>query len=62
MGQKNYIIDTNAPLEDPHSQVKPHNGNERSALIPYHALLELNKIKKGPKIRHIVARVMVCRF
>ncbi|MCU0539855.1 MAG: PhoH family protein [Desulfobacterales bacterium] len=56
--QKNYIIDTNVLLEDPHSLVKLRNGNENHVFIPYHVLLELNKIKKDPKLRHIVARVI----
>jgi PhoH-like ATPase len=58
MEQKNYIIDTNVLLEDPNSLVKLRNGNENSIFIPYHVLLELNKIKKDPKLRHIVARVI----
>jgi len=58
MEQKNYIIDTNVLLEDPNSLVKLRNGNENSVFIPYHVLLELNKIKKDPKLRHIVARVI----
>lgn len=56
--QKNYIIDTNVLLEDPLSLVKLRNGNENHVFIPYHVLLELNKIKKDPKLRHIVARVI----
>lgn len=56
--QKNYIIDTNVLLEDPNSLVKLRNGNENHVFIPYHVLLELNKIKKDPKLRHIVARII----
>jgi PhoH-like ATPase len=56
--QKNYILDTNVLLEDPHALVKLRNGNENHIFIPYHVLLELNKIKKDPKLRHIVARVI----
>jgi PhoH-like ATPase len=56
--QKNYIIDTSVLLEDPHSLVKLRNGNENHIFIPYHVLLELNKLKKNPKLRHIVARVV----
>jgi PhoH-like ATPase len=56
--RKNYIIDTNVLLEDPHALVKLRNGNENHIFIPYHVLLELNKIKKNPKLRHIVARVV----
>ena len=56
--QKNYVIDTNVLLEDPHSLVKLRNGSENLIFIPYHVLLELNKFKKDPKLRHIVARVV----
>ncbi|MBI5581605.1 MAG: PhoH family protein [Deltaproteobacteria bacterium] len=56
--QKNYIIDTNVLLEDPLSLVKLRNGNENHIFIPYHVLLELDKFKKDPKLRHIVARVI----
>jgi PhoH-like ATPase len=56
--QKNYIIDTNVLLEDPLSLSKLRNGNENHVFIPYHVLLELNKVKKNPKLRHIVARVI----
>ena len=60
--QKNYIIDTNVLLEDPLSLVKLRNGNENLIFIPYHVLLELNKFKKDPKLRHIVARVVEYLF
>jgi PhoH-like ATPase len=56
--QKNYIIDTNVLLEDPHSLVKLRNGSENHIFIPYHVLLELDQFKKHPKLRHIVARVV----
>ena len=56
--QKNYILDTNVLLEDPNALVKLRNGNENHIFIPYHVLLELNKFKKNPKLRHIVARVI----
>jgi len=56
--QKNYIIDTNVLLDDPHALVKLRNGNENHIFIPYHVLLELNKFKKNPKLGHIVARVV----
>jgi PhoH-like ATPase len=56
--QKNYIIDTNVLLEDPLSLAKLRNGNENHVFIPYHVLLELNKVKKKPKLRHVAARVI----
>lgn len=55
---KQYILDTNVLLEDPNALFKLRNGNENRVFIPYHVLLELNKFKKDPKLRHIVARVI----
>jgi PhoH-like ATPase len=56
--QKQYIIDTNVLLEDPQAVFKLRNGNENSVYIPYHVLLELDKLKKNSKLGHIVARVI----
>ncbi|MEJ2165135.1 MAG: PhoH family protein [Desulfobacterales bacterium] len=55
---KHYIIDTNVLLEDPDALFKLRNGNENTVYIPYHVLLELDKIKKNSKLSHIVARVI----
>ncbi|MDY6792753.1 MAG: PhoH family protein [Thermodesulfobacteriota bacterium] len=54
---KDYIVDTNVLLDDPGALVKLRNGNENSIYIPYHVLLELNKLKKDPRLGHIVNRV-----
>jgi predicted ribonuclease YlaK len=56
--QKQYIVDTNVLLEDPQAVFKLRNGNENSVYIPYHVLLELDKLKKNSKLAHIVARVI----
>jgi len=56
--KKHYIIDTNVLLEDPDALFKLRNGNENTVYIPYHVLLELDKIKKNSKLSHIVARVI----
>jgi PhoH-like ATPase len=56
--QKQYIIDTNVLLDDPQAVLKLRNGNENSVYIPYHVLLELDKLKKNSKLAHIVARVI----
>ena len=45
--QKQYIIDTNVLLEDPQAVFKLSNRNENSVYIPYHVLLELDKLKKN---------------
>ena len=57
--QKQYIIDTNVLLEDPDALFKLRNGNENSIFIPYHVLLELDKLKRNSKLGHIVARVIL---
>jgi PhoH-like ATPase len=56
--KKQYIIDTNVLLEDPNALFKLRNGNENSVYLPYHVLLELDKLKKNSKLAHIVARVI----
>ncbi|MFP4315851.1 MAG: PhoH family protein [Desulfovibrionales bacterium] len=55
---KNFIIDTNVLLEDPTALFKLRNGNENNVFIPYHVLLELNKLKKDPRLGHMVAKVI----
>ena len=56
--KKQYIIDTNVLLEDPNALFKLRNGNENTVYLPYHVLLELDKLKKNSKLAHIVARVI----
>ncbi len=59
MGQsKNYIVDTNVLLDDPSALFKLRNGTENQIFIPYHVLLELDKLKKDPRLGHIVAKVI----
>ena len=56
--EKHYVIDTNVLLDDPGALFKLRNGNENSVYIPYHVLLELDKLKKDPRLGHIVAKVI----
>lgn len=56
--QKQYVIDTNVLLEDPESLFKLRNGSENSVHIPYHVLLELNKLKKDPRLGTIATTVI----
>jgi PhoH-like ATPase len=59
MGQsKHYILDTNVLLEDPNALLKLRNGSENSVSIPYHVILELNKLKNDPRLGHIVSAVV----
>jgi PhoH-like ATPase len=56
--KKHYFVDTNVLLEDPSSLMRLRNGAENDVFIPYHVLLELNKLKKDPRLGHIVAKVI----
>ena len=55
---KHYIVDTNVLLEDPNALLKLRNGNENSIYLPYHVLLELNKLKKDERLGHTVSEVI----
>ena len=55
---KNYVVDTNVLLDDPKALFKLRNGNENNIFIPFHVLLELDKLKKDPRLGHIVAKVI----
>jgi PhoH-like ATPase len=55
---KHYILDTNVLLEDPGALLKLRNGNDNAVYIPYHVILELNKLKKDPRLCHIVSAVI----
>jgi PhoH-like ATPase len=56
--QKHYVIDTNVLLEDPEALFKLRNGTENTVYIPYHVLLELNKLKKDPRLGTIATTVI----
>ena len=56
--EKQYVIDTNVLLEDPDAIFKLRNGHENSVHIPYHVLLELNKLKKDPRLGIIATSVI----
>lgn len=55
---KEYVVDTNVLLEDPLCLLKLRNGNQNRIFIPRHVLLELNHLRKHPKHRHVVGRVV----
>jgi PhoH-like ATPase len=56
--EKHYVIDTNVLLDDPAALFKLRNGHENCVYIPYNVLLELNKLKKDPRLGHIVSKVV----
>lgn len=55
---KNYVVDTNVLLEDPDCLFKLRNGNENNVYIPYHVLLELNRLKKDFRRGKTVSQVI----
>jgi PhoH-like ATPase len=57
-GRRNYVLDTNVLIENPQSVLKLRNGVENAIHIPGHVLMELDGLKKTPKLRHIVANVI----
>ena len=56
--KKSYILDTNALLEDPNCIRVLRNGKENSVGIPFHVILELDKLKKEPRVKHLVAKAI----
>ncbi len=56
--KKSYVLDTNALLEDPNCIRILRNGEENSVSIPFHVLLELDKLKKEPRVQHLVAKAV----
>ena len=53
--KKNYVLDTNALLEDPNCITVLRNGEENGVAIPLHVILELDKLKRDPRLGHLVA-------
>ncbi|MCA1743456.1 MAG: PhoH family protein [Desulfovibrionales bacterium] len=58
MTHKNYILDTNVLIENPQSIDILRNGSENNIFIPYHVLMELNKLKTDQRLAHIIAKVI----
>jgi PhoH-like ATPase len=56
--KKNYVLDTNVLIENPECLLNLRNGAENNIFIPYHVLMELEGLKKTPKLRHIVSKVI----
>ncbi len=56
--KKNYILDTNVLIENPHSIEILRNGSENSIHIPYHVIMELNRLKADPRLSHIISVIV----
>jgi PhoH-like ATPase len=58
MAQKHFVLDTNVLIENPKSIAALRNGQENIIHIPYTVLAELDKLKKDPRVGHIVAKAV----
>lgn len=56
--KKHYVLDTNALLENPKCIEILKNGEENEVGIPFHVILELDKLKKDPRLKHLVAKAV----
>lgn len=52
--KKSYVLDTNVLLEDPKCIEILRNGEENAIGIPFHVILELERLKKEPRLKHLV--------
>jgi len=55
---KKYFIDTNVLIDNPDAIQLLSDSNQNEVLISYHVLNELDKLKKDPKLNHIVSQVV----
>ncbi len=58
MGQKNFVLDTNVLIENPKCITALRNGQDNKVHIPYTVLTELDKLKRDPRIGHIVTQAI----
>ncbi|NDV27800.1 PhoH family protein [Desulfovibrio sp. JC010] len=58
MGQKNFVLDTNVLIENPKCIAALRNGVENKVHIPYTVITELDKLKRDPRIGHIVSQAV----
>ncbi len=56
--QKNYVLDTNVLIENPLCIKSLRNGQENRIILPYTVLRELDKLKREPRVSHIVAKAI----
>lgn len=62
MPTKNYFIDTNVLIENPNAIQILRNGTENNIYIPFHVLLELDRLKKQNSYRPIVSKIIAKLF
>ena len=56
--QKNFVLDTNVLLDNPSCIRTLRNGQENRVILPYTVLRELDKLKREPRVSHIVAQAI----
>ena len=56
--QKNFVLDTNVLLDNPYCIRTLRNGQENRVILPYTVLRELDKLKREPRVSHIVAQAI----
>ncbi len=55
---KNYVLDTNVLIENPQCIRALRNGQENRIILPYTVLCELDRLKREPRVAHIVAQAV----
>jgi PhoH-like ATPase len=58
MAVKHFVLDTNVLIENPKCISTLRNGQDNQIYVPYTVLTELDKLKKDPRIGHIVAQAV----
>jgi PhoH-like ATPase len=56
--KKKYFADTNILIDNPDAISILRNGEENEVYITYSVLTELDRLKKDPKLKHIVSKVI----
>lgn len=56
--KKSYVLDTNVLLEDPNCISTLRNGEDNDIAIPFNVILELDKLKKEPRLKHLVSKAI----
>ena len=56
--QKHYVLDTNVLIENPQCIATLRNGSDNKIYIPYTVLTELDKLKKDPRVSHVVSQAV----
>ena len=58
MASKNFVLDTNVLIENPKCIQALRNGQDNNIHIPYTVLTELDKLKRDPRLGHVVAQAV----